>query len=302
MMGVAIIIIIITAFIHVGWNFIGKRRNPTPGFFLIACFAGSMLLSPVFVADIPRLVRFPTVIWMWLVPVAISQTMYYVGLASAYRNGNMSIVYPLTKAYSVLLVLAGSLILGQRHSVSTQAIIGVLLVVVGCVTIPKMRFQEFCWSDYTNKGARMALLTGAGGAGYYMVDNHILKILRAQTDLNLSAVHASLLYSSLENWVDFIALFIFILLLAKERKALANDLRTGKVQGLLMGLGITVAYTLVLVAMAFARDVSYIIAFRQISIPLAVTVGVVFLHEPIPAPKVVGAITMFTGLMLVATG
>jgi uncharacterized membrane protein len=70
----------------------------------------------------------------------------------------------------------------------------------------------------------------------------------------------------------------------------------------LSGAAIFAAYTLVLVAMGFARDVTYVVAFRQASIPIGVLLGLVVLREPLSVPKVVGTLAVTAGLVLVAVG
>jgi uncharacterized membrane protein len=68
------------------------------------------------------------------------------------------------------------------------------------------------------------------------------------------------------------------------------------------GVAIYVTYGLVLVSMAFAQNVSYIVAFRQISIPIGVGLGVMFLGESLSGPKVLGVLVLLVGLLFVAMG
>ena len=70
----------------------------------------------------------------------------------------------------------------------------------------------------------------------------------------------------------------------------------------LTGIGIYAAYTLVLVAMAFVSNVSYVVAFRQVSVPLGAVAGVLALRDPPYVPKFVGVAIMFAGLLLVGLG
>ena len=53
--------------------------------------------------------------------------------------------------------------------------------------------------------------------------------------------------------------------------------------------------------MQFVDNVSYIQAFRQLSIPLGAAAGIVLLHEKITKPKLAGLILIIIGLILVAT-
>ena len=66
-----------------------------------------------------------------------------------------------------------------------------------------------------------------------------------------------------------------------------------------MGVGIYLTYSLVLISMAFVSNVSYVVAFRQISIPLGVMLSVLILQEAAYLPKFVGVAVMFVGLTLV---
>jgi len=87
-----------------------------------------------------------------------------------------------------------------------------------------------------------------------------------------------------------------------ERESLRRMPRRGLGQALLVGVGIYLAYTLVLISMAFVAEVSYVVAFRQLSIPLGTLLGVVLLGEPGHVPKSVGVAVTFAGLVLVGTG
>ena len=64
------------------------------------------------------------------------------------------------------------------------------------------------------------------------------------------------------------------------------------------GIGIYLGWGLVLVSMNFVSNVSYVAAFRQLSIPLGAMFGMVFLKEPRYLPKVVGIAAIFFGLVL----
>ena len=54
--------------------------------------------------------------------------------------------------------------------------------------------------------------------------------------------------------------------------------------------------------MAHVSNVSYVVAFRQLSIPLGVIFGLIFLKEPRFYPKFMGTFIIFIGLIFVAIG
>jgi drug/metabolite transporter (DMT)-like permease len=78
--------------------------------------------------------------------------------------------------------------------------------------------------------------------------------------------------------------------------------RSGLAAAAQTGAGMYVGYALVLGAMAFVSDVSYVVGFRQLSVPLGALVGVYLLGEPGPPAKWVGVGLCFVGLLLVAFG
>ncbi len=63
-----------------------------------------------------------------------------------------------------------------------------------------------------------------------------------------------------------------------------------------------VGYSLVLVSVTFVKNVSYVLAFRQLSIPIGVILGMVLLKEPMYIPRIAGTAVLFIGLVLVTIG
>lgn len=66
----------------------------------------------------------------------------------------------------------------------------------------------------------------------------------------------------------------------------------------LSGLCLAVYY----VALAFVSNVSYLTAFRQLSIPIGTVLGRVLLQEPCPTPRLLGTAIILVGLILVSLG
>ena len=54
--------------------------------------------------------------------------------------------------------------------------------------------------------------------------------------------------------------------------------------------------------MNYVTNISYVAAFRQLSIPLGAIFGMSLLKEPCHPPKIVGILTIFIGLVMVAAG
>ncbi len=60
------------------------------------------------------------------------------------------------------------------------------------------------------------------------------------------------------------------------------------------------AYLLVLFAYNYATNVSYVVAFRQIGMPMSFVVGAMFLKEKIYLGKALGVSVIIIGLILTA--
>ena len=71
---------------------------------------------------------------------------------------------------------------------------------------------------------------------------------------------------------------------------------------LLVGIFIFGSYGLVLSAMAFVKDISYLAAFRQLSIPIGAFLGITFLNEPKYSTRIIGVLIIMAGLILVGLG
>ena len=88
---------------------------------------------------------------------------------------------------------------------------------------------------------------------------------------------------------------------SRERKILTDVLHNFKGAAAITGIGIYLTYGLVLASMNYVTNVSYVAAFRQLSIPLGALFGMVLLNEPRYVPKLIGVVTIFIGLIIVGT-
>ena len=127
-------------------------------------------------------------------------------------------------------------------------------------------------------------------------------MIRVLPGTGLGAVELTVLYAVLEGFSTSVPLGLLVLLRGRERRAFAHILRSRLRPAAFTGVGIFLTYLLVLVAMAFVTNVSYVVAFRQISIPIGVGLGVLIFKEARHAPKFVGTAVIFIGLILVGTG
>lgn len=288
---------------HAGWNLISKSKHPTAAFFLVASLSGALLLSPALVLWHDTLAHgIPTRIWMLLVMTGFFMALYYISLAGAYRTGDMSMVYPLARSSPAIVVLIVTLILGQGNQVTTRCIVGIVLVVGGCFLIPIQRFSNLRLRNYLNATCGLSLLAAICTSGYSMLDDQALRELRTDAHATIGNIPMTLLYACLQSWAASLWLAIFVAVDRNSHSHLRQVCCLNKRHAILAGIAIYLTYTMVLISLTFVDNVSYVVGFRQLSIPLGAGFGILILKEPPHKPKLAGVLSVFVGLVLVALG
>lgn len=298
----ALLLLVVAAATHAGWNLIGKRHHPSAAFFMVALGIGTLWLVPASYRYWHAVPHLPPVVWMFLGLTCVCQAFYFIMLAGAYRHGHMSVAYPLARSIPALVVLGMTRLLSQGDPVTPLCIAGIVLVVVGGFVLPMRRLGELRLRNYLNASCLFAVLAAVGITGFTIIDDRALRTLRADSALGLDKMSAALVYFQFEEFGSALLLATYVFAAAGRRSEVAEVVRTKRLPLVVAGFGLAVTYTLVLTAMGYVTNVSYVYAFAQLSIPLGALGGVVLLREPPYVAKFLGAGTIFAGLVLVALG
>jgi drug/metabolite transporter (DMT)-like permease len=168
---IAIALVLVAAVLHAAWNVLLKTSGDTLRTAVRLQAIGTAILLPIGIAaylwsGMPAVSG--TAIGLALIS-AVLEAAYFVFLASAYRRGALSLVYPLARGSAPLLAVAvGILLLGER--LGQLAMAGVACLLVGILLVSRP------WQAIRAAGARhrgaigFALLTGASIAAYSAVD------------------------------------------------------------------------------------------------------------------------------------
>ncbi|PCJ62945.1 MAG: multidrug DMT transporter permease [Planctomycetota bacterium] len=229
-------------------------------------------------------------------------SLYYVSLAGAYRSGELSIVYPLARSSPAIVVSIVTLFFSQGNQISILCIIGILFIVMGCFLIPVNKFSEIKIKNYLNLTCGLALLAAMGTAGYSIIDDEALRQLRNNTNISINNIQIAIIYACLQAWIAFIWLLFFVSFRRQGRLSFAKTFNEHLRYAMFAGVAIHITYLLVLISFEYAKNVSYVVGFRQLSIPLGVLCGIVLLKEPSHKLKLIGVGIVFIGLILVALG
>lgn len=167
----AIALVLVAAVLHAGWNVLLKTSGDTLTTAVRLQAIGTIVLVPIAVAAWLWTGRPPvsaTAFWLAM-GSAVLEATYFVCLASAYRRGGLSLVYPIARGSAPLLAVAvGIGILGER--LAPMAAIGVGCLLVGILLVARP-WQAIRTTDPAHRSAiGFALLTGASIAAYSTVD------------------------------------------------------------------------------------------------------------------------------------
>jgi drug/metabolite transporter (DMT)-like permease len=298
----AIGLLVASAIMHALWNLQGKRDQPSPAYFLIANTLGTLAFAWAVIPTARAIGWFPPQVWLLIGLTGIFQTGYFWALAGTYRAGDFSVSYPIARAAAVLILGILNTVLRNGSGPTGLAWAGMICIAVGLLLIPLERFSGFKLSRYATRGTLLALAAAVCTVGYSMTDSRAMTILAAMPNPPWGRTGVTLLYSVLEAVSTSLWLAIPVLAIPRQRQLGREVLATAFWRTALTGASIFFTYTLVLLAMHLARDVSYVVAFRQLSVPIGAAIGILVLKEPLHTPKLIGIAAVTVGLLLVGLG
>ncbi len=300
----AFILVLSSVILHATWHFISKSKGTNLAFYLLISLGSFILTFPVTMllsgTDFSAL---PWTFWLFAALGGACGVLCNGGLSFAYRLSDISLVYPLARALPVLLTAAVTEIIwfcfGYSAPLGVLGIIGMIIIFTGCIIMPLKTFSGFRLSSYTRNPALGWIFVAAlGTTGYTVFDKAGLDLLLKYGN-PANTILGSCAYSSMREMFLFCFLFSTVLALPHERQFLSLQVFK-KWSGYLAGMIAALAYILVLIAMHYVTNVSYIQAFRQMSLPVGVFMGIFFLKEKATATKLAGLAFIVVGLILTA--
>ena len=268
----ATILALVAAVLHASWNLFVKTSDARDlaawGQFL---FAGAITVPILLVIGWPEGVAFP-----YLIGSALVHVVYVTALVAAYHHGDFSLAYPLARGGgAVVAALGGVLLLGDElHGWSWAAI---AIVVAGLVSLirPGTSRASIGW----------ALLTAATIGTYTLIDSRGARLASSGVQYGFALMPLTAVTISGMN-------------LARGRgPAFVATIRRAWWRYLIAGSFLTVAYTLVLVAVRFA-PVGYVTMLRESSVVMGAVAGWMILHERLGRHRVVSSAIIVFGLIV----
>ena len=292
----AFILILLSALLHASWHFMVKQSKPVHALF-IPISGANWVFTFIFVltADYSYFDQ-PGLLYLYAAGGGVCGVLCNLGLSHAYRLSEVSLAYPLARALPVVFTLLVTAVFGIGRPLTFLTVIAMLVIFAGCLIMPLHGFSNIKRSDYINRSLPGIICAAAGTTGYTVFDSLGVKLF-LKSNPQIEVWHASLAYSNLRESFLFTALVFTVLAVPAERRQLSSGIfRSWKPY--CAGVFAGTAYALILIAMPFVSNVTFVQAFRQISLPIGMLLGVIFLHEKCPPPKIAGLLLIVTGLVL----
>ncbi len=296
----AIVIVIISALLHAGWNVLGKSNQGSgSSFFLASGFAAAAILTPYLIWYVYSVgfVNITLLFWQLLLLSGICQIIYLIGLGIAYKQADIGVIYPMARALPVLMVGLGTVLIGYELSINQW--LGFALITLGCLFVPLKQFSELRLKAYLNLGVLWALIAAIGTTGYSIIDKEALLLLEPLSTPSITNKHTAIFYLGIQFWAIVLPLSLW-LLVSNQRIEFHNAWLLRK-RATLAGIMMASTYGLVLFAMTMTENVSLVVALRQVSIIFGVVMGIYFLKEKWHATRGVGVSLIIAGLVISLT-
>lgn len=282
-------LVFLSSFLHAYWNFLVKQRHGTQ------VFIGLSKVSELILFGVPFIVYAqgwcPVLLQNWplyTIGAALSLANY-IFLGGAYARGDLSVVYPIARAGAlVFLPLLAFVTIHER--INAVGIAALLIIIAGCTML---QLKSFSWSElsrflhgFCNAATALALLAALTTAGYSLWDKNAVTKLPA------------FLYFYSYTAIVAITYFLY-LLFSSGARALRTEIRRNALAIPVVGILNVVTYLLVLFALQQGKA-TYVIALRQLSIPIGALLGWRFLGEAATLPNKVAVGFIAFGCLLVS--
>jgi uncharacterized membrane protein len=258
-------------------------------FFFWVFLLGTLLYLPFFIAFgvFPSfLLTMPSKLWWIVILSGFIQTIYIVCLIEAYRGGDLSLVYPISRSAPLFTQIWAVLFIGEI--LSTKGVIGIALVTFGIFIVSIRDFQLKSVSSYakpiSSRPYLLAFIAALTGSIYSVIDK-----------VGVQNLHPVFYTWFINLWMS---VFIGLYLLVRKEVSFMKVWQEWKREILIIATLQNVAYLLVLMAMQMSK-VSYVVAFRQVGALFGAGMGIIFLKETQWKTRITGALILTSGLVLI---
>jgi uncharacterized membrane protein len=285
----SILLVTSSALIHSSWNFFTKRGNWGVDFFFWVFFCGVLLYLPFFIgfgAFPSLLLNASSRLWGIVILSGFFETIYFICLVEAYRAGDLSLVYPISRSAPLFTQIWATLFIGEI--LSPRGVLGIGLVMIGLfvISLKNSRIGHALSSShhFISRPYLLALTAAVTSSIYSVIDKVGIQIL-----------HPVLYLWFINLWMTT---FTGLYLVLRREASFLKIWKESKKDILVIAILQNIAYLLVLMALQMSK-VSYVVAFRQVGVLFGTAMGIYFLKESYWKIRTTGALVLTLGLLLI---
>jgi drug/metabolite transporter (DMT)-like permease len=266
-------LVLFAAALHAGWNAIVKSSQDKSSDVVIVAVSAALIAG----ATLPFIAIPATASWPYLAASVAIHLLYFSLVGLAYRQGDLSYVYPLMRGSAPLITAcAASLVAGE--ALRPGGYLGVFLLSAGILVLSV---------DGLRHGK-----AHLGATGFALANAVVVALYTVVDGLGVRLAGHALSYAQ---WLFFLNAFpLLILGLATRRGSLVAAARTRWKTGLVGGLCTIGSYGLVLWAMTRA-PLALVAALRETAVIFGTVFAAAFLREKFGAWRYLAAALVTVG-------
>ena len=298
----AFLLIAASIAMHSLWHFLCKSSGKSSWAFF-ALFSTSLFLTMLpFALCSGILFKLDPQTLKYALTSSVFATLGDLGLMLAYKYSDISLAYPMARALPVFLTMAGTMLFCWGKTLGKLTIAGMLIIFAGCML---MAFSNNSSGktlreklEFVKKGLPGILLAAFATTAYTIMDSFgVRSILENFPESN--KILAAGTYSCIRESLVTVVMWAGAATLALRKKDEGNLKALARVyHPYAAGIFAALAYVLILISMNYVTNVSFVQAFRQLSLPLSAFLGYFILKEKITNLRWLALVLIMAGLLL----
>jgi uncharacterized membrane protein len=212
------------------------------------------------------------------------ETVYFICLVEAYRGGDLSLIYPISRSAPLFTQIWAIAFIGEILSVGGTLGIGFVMVGLFVISLRDFQMKKMSSSRFVPLPYLLALTAAIASSLYSVIDKLGVQILHPVFYIWLVNLWMSIdmgLYLSFRKGNSFLKVW-----------------QDSKKEILIIAVLQNLAYLLILMALQMSK-VSYVVAFRQVGALFGAGMGILFLKESHWKTRMAGAFILTLGLVLI---
>lgn len=270
--------VLFAAACHAGWNALIKvGLDPLSTTTLISIGSGLVALVFVPLVGVPAMPA-----WPWIATSVAIHLIYFASLIESYRTGDLGQVYPIARGSAPLMTAAATtLFVGEPLTAIGWA--GIVSLVAGVLLLSTRGGRVLAAID--RRAVAFALFTALTICTYSVIDG-----VGARLSVNPNAYSLWLFIG--------IALVMLPYALYRDGRDVIPAMRRYWRRGFVGGALQVLSYGIAIWAMTVA-PIAIVATLRETSVLFGTVIAVVILKEPLRAVRVVAALLIVLGLILI---